>query len=140
MEDGKMSRKIYITQSDKDKLLKIINKSQYENVENPQKLKDLEAEIIRAAVTSISELPGNVITMNTKVVLSMDGTDEEVTLVYPEEADLLENKISVLSPIGTAILGYSEGNIIEWKVPKGTVKIEVKGVLFQPEALGLYDL
>jgi len=135
-----MSRKIYITQSDKDKLLKIINKIQHEDMVNYQKIKDLESEVIRATVTSISELPSNVITMNSKAILLMEGVEEEVTLVYPTEADILENKISVLSPIGTAILGYSEGDVIEWKVPKGTVQVEVKKVLFQPEALGLYHL
>lgn len=135
-----MSRKIYITESDKDKLLKIISKVQHEDLIDYQKLKDLEAEIKRADVTSISELPGNVITMNSKAILLIEGEEEEVTLVYPSEADILESKISVLSPIGTAILGYSEGDTIEWKVPNGSVQIEVKKVLFQPESLGLYHL
>jgi regulator of nucleoside diphosphate kinase len=140
MEDIEMSRKIYITQSDKDKLLKIINKAKYENLDDYSNLKDLETELIRADVTNISELPSNVITMNTKAVLLIDGIEEEVALVYPNEADILEYKLSVLSPIGTAILGYSEGDIIEWKVPKGTIKVKVEKIIFQPEALGLYDL
>jgi regulator of nucleoside diphosphate kinase len=135
-----MSRKIYITESDKDKLLKLINKGKYEEFKNNINLKELEAEINRAEVTSVDNLPEDVITMNTKVLLLIDGTEEDLTLVYPSEADMLENKVSVLSPIGTAILGYSEGSIIEWKVPNGTSKIEVKKVLFQPEALGLYHL
>lgn len=135
-----MSRKIYITQPDKDKLLKIINKAKFENLGDNLNLRDLETEVIRATVTDISKLPSNVITMNSKVLLMMEGIDEEVTLVYPSEADIIENRISILSPIGTAILGYSEGDIIEWNVPKGTAQIEVKKVLFQPEALGYYDL
>lgn len=135
-----MSRKIYITESDKDKLLKLIIKAQYEESKNNINLKELEAEINRAEVTSVGNLPEDVITMNTKVILLIDDEEEELTLVYPSEADMLENKVSVLSPIGTAILGYSEGSIIEWKVPNGTSKIEVKKVLFQPEALGLYGL
>jgi regulator of nucleoside diphosphate kinase len=140
MEDIEMSRKIYITQSDKDKLLKIINKAKYENLDDYSNLKDLETELIRADVTNISELPSNVITMNTKALLLIDGIEEEVALVYPNEADILEYKLSVLSPIGTAILGYSEGDIIEWKVPKGTIQVKVEKIIFQPEALGLYDL
>jgi regulator of nucleoside diphosphate kinase len=140
MEDTEMSRKIYITESDKAKLLKIINKAKHENIDNNLHLKDLEQEIEIAAVTDIEHLPGNVITMNSKAVLLIEDTEEEITLVYPSETDILENKISVLSPIGTAILGYGEGDTVEWKVPNGTVQIEVKKVLFQPEALGLYDL
>ncbi|MBU3142832.1 nucleoside diphosphate kinase regulator [Clostridium sp. CF012] len=133
-----MSRKIFITKSDKDKLLGIISK--YEDLKNKQNLKDLEAEINRADVTSPEQLPRDVITMNTKVSLLIGDTEEEFSLVYPSEADISENKISVLSPIGTAILGYCEGSIIEWKVPNGTVQIEVKKVLFQPEAQDSYEL
>ncbi|MGH4124669.1 MAG: GreA/GreB family elongation factor [Clostridium sp.] len=133
-----MSRKIFITKSDKHKLLEIINK--YEDLKNKQNLKELEAEINRADVTSPEQLPSDVITMNTKVILLVGDTEEEINLVYPNEADISKNKISVLSPIGTAILGYCEGSIIEWKVPDGTVQIEVKKVLFQPEAQDLYKL
>lgn len=133
-----MSRKIYITNSDKNKLLEIINK--YEDLKNRQNIKDLEAEINRADVTSPEQVPSNVITMNTKVILLIGDTEEELSLVYPSEADISNNKISVLSPVGTAILGYSEGSIIEWKVPNGIVQIEVKKILFQPEAQKLYEL
>lgn len=135
-----MSRKIFITESDKDKLLKIINKAQHEDFNDNVNLKDLEAEITRANLTSIDELPNNVITMNSTAILLIEGDEEEYTLVYPSEADISKNKISVLSPIGTAILGYSEGDIVKWEVPKGTVDINIKKVLFQPEASGNYDL
>ena len=135
-----MSRKIFITESDKDKLLKIINKAQHEDFSDNVNLKDLEAEITRANLTSIDELPNNVITMNSTAILLIEGDEEEYTLVYPSEADISKNKISVLSPIGTAILGYSEGDIVKWEVPKGTVDINIKKVLFQPEASGNYDL
>lgn len=135
-----MSRKIFITESDKDKLLKIINKATCEDLNDNLNLKDLEAEINRANITSIDELPNNVITMNTTAVLLIEGDEEEYTLVYPSEADISKNRISVLSPIGTAILGYSEGDIVKWQVPNGTVDIEIKKVLFQPEASGNYDL
>ena len=139
-EDVAMSRQIFITQSDKDRLLELIYKAKYEDLKDNLNLQELETEINRAVVTSVEQLPANVITMNTKVILLMEDAEEEFTLVYQNEADILQNKISVLSPIGTAILGYSEGSVIGWKVPDGIVLIEVKKVLFQPEALGLYHL
>ncbi|MCB2311404.1 hypothetical protein LGL55_09080 [Clostridium tagluense] len=71
-----MSRKKFITKSDKHKLLEIINK--YEDLKNKQNLKDLEAEINRADVTSPEQLPSDVITMNTKVILLVGGTEEEI--------------------------------------------------------------
>lgn len=135
-----MSRQIFITQSDKNRLLEIIHKTKYEDLKDNLGLQDLEAEINRAVVTSVEQLPANIITMNTEVVLLIEDAEEVFRLVYPNEADILQNKISVLSPIGTAILGYSEGSVIEWKVPDGIVLIKVKKVLFQPEALGFYHL
>ncbi|NLO97556.1 MAG: nucleoside diphosphate kinase regulator [Peptococcaceae bacterium] len=135
-----MSRKIYITETDKHKLLKIIDKTKYDQPKNKEILNELEKEINRAVVIAPDQLPGDVISMNSKVLLAFGDEEEEYTLVYPEDADISQNRISVLSPIGTAILGYSEGSVIEWKVPDGIVKITVKKILFQPEASGRYDL
>ena len=81
-------------------------------------------------------------TMNSKVLLKDLETGEkmEYTLVYPADADLMENRISVLAPIGTAILGFREGDVIDWKVPDGLVKLEVEKILYQPESAGDLDL
>jgi regulator of nucleoside diphosphate kinase len=80
--------------------------------------------------------------MNSQVLLKdMESGEETIyTLVYPEDVNLAENKISVLAPIGTAILGFRVGDIISWKVPVGTVKLRVEKILYQPEAAGDYDL
>ncbi|MGI5901173.1 MAG: nucleoside diphosphate kinase regulator [Desulfitobacteriia bacterium] len=132
-----MPRKILITATDREKLLKLINKAKYEQLKNDPHLMDLETEINRAEIVNPEQLPKEVITMNSKVLLLVGDEEEEITLVFPNEANILENKISVLSPIGTAILGYREGSDIEWKVPNGTVLIKVKKVLYQPEAAQL---
>jgi regulator of nucleoside diphosphate kinase len=63
-----------------------------------------------------------------------------VRLVLPHMADLSEGRLSVVSPIGTAILGYAAGDIIEWQVRSVTKKISVEEVLYQPEAAGDYHL
>lgn len=135
-----MSQQIYITQSDMEKLRKIIEKAKYIEKKANHYLRDLETELAKATVKSYDHIPPNVITMNSKVTLIIEGAEEDVTLVYPEDADSRKNRISVLSPIGTAILGLSEGNIIEWNIPSGSTQIMVKKVLFQPEAEGIYDL
>ena len=57
-----------------------------------------------------------------------------------EDTNLNEMKVSVFSPIGTAILGYREGSTIEWEVPSGTSTIIIKKILYQPEAAGEYHL
>ena len=134
-----MARKIYITEADKQKLQKLISHFSLSESNNKEYVENLDSELSRAQVVKKSDIPNNIITMNSKVLLLLDGEDEEVLLVYPSDADISDNRISVLSPIGTAILGYREGDIIEWKVPSGVTKIEVKKVLYQPEASGSDD-
>jgi regulator of nucleoside diphosphate kinase len=69
-----------------------------------------------------------------------DEFDEEMTytLVFPEDADVSQGKISVLAPIGTAMLGYRVGDTFEWDTPGGKRSIQVKRVIYQPEASGDY--
>jgi len=138
-----MSRKICITASDRERLLKLIRKErEFGSAKNKDYLKDLEQELSRAEVLPSTQIPANAITMNSKVLLKDLETGEETvyTLVYPEDADLSEDKLSVLAPVGTAILGYREGDTIDWKVPGGIVRLKVEKLLYQPEAAGDYHL
>jgi regulator of nucleoside diphosphate kinase len=107
-----------------------------------ERLKELEAELERAVIVDINKIPKDVVTMNSKVCLKdMDtGKDESYHLVYPEDADIEQNKISILAPIGTAIMGYKVGDIIEWQVPAGLRRLKIKKILYQPEAEKEYHL
>lgn len=130
-----MARKIYITETDLERLKKTVDDLIKSAPDGKEYVRDLDRELDRAAIVANKNLPRDVITMHSKVTLLMDGTEKEtITLVYPNEIDPEENRISVLSPIGTAILGYREGDVIQWKVPSGTTKIVVDKVLYQPEA------
>ena len=130
-----MARKIYITESDKVKLQELVDELIQFHLNGKEYVKDLNKELGRAIIVTSGNIPRDVITMHSKVSLLMDDFEEEaLTLVYPDENDITENKISVFSPIGTAILGYREGDLIEWKVPEGAARIFVKKVLYQPEA------
>ncbi len=62
------------------------------------------------------------------------------TIVYPEEADIEHDRLSVLAPIGTALLGYRVGDEIAWEVPAGMKKIRIEQIIYQPEANGNYHL
>jgi regulator of nucleoside diphosphate kinase len=128
-----MSRRIYVTEADIQKLKKLVD-DEMDNTKDRKHVLDLGMELARAEVVAVDRLPDDVITMNSKVLLSVDGAEEEVWLVYPHEANVAENKISVLSPIGTAILGYRERDRFEWSVPGGTANVEVIKVIYQPEA------
>ena len=135
-------RTIYISSFDKERLMRLIENS--DNYNNPDKnyLKELEKELDRGKIIEPKNIPHNAITMNSKVRLKDLDSGEKITymLVFPDEADISKNKISILAPIGTALIGYRVGDIIEWKVPAGLRKLKVEEILYQPEAAGDYHL
>jgi regulator of nucleoside diphosphate kinase len=93
------------------------------------------------AVVSSDEVPDDVITMNSTARLVDRDSGEELTLtvVYPEAADIVNGKISVLAPVGMAILGERVGNTVTWEVPAGIRHLHIKEILYQPEAAGQPD-
>ncbi|HKS30039.1 MAG TPA: nucleoside diphosphate kinase regulator [Pyrinomonadaceae bacterium] len=136
---------IYITEIDRQRLEKLIEKAAErdgDGLANQEYLRRLEQELEHAVTVPSEEVPGDVITMRSRVRLSDLSTGEKVTytLVFPSEANFDEGKISVLAPIGTAMLGYRAGSIIEWQVPSGLRRLKVEEVLYQPEAAGDYNL
>lgn len=135
-------KNIYVTENDAKRLqtlLEVAKQSQYYGSDELQKL---GAELNRALVVATKDVPRDVITMNSKVRLLDLETKEEMTytLVFPDEADFAEGKISVLAPIGTAMLGYRAGDTFSWQVPAGIRRIKILSILYQPEASGDYHL
>ncbi len=102
----------------------------------------LEEELAKADVVQQQDIPPDVITMRSTVRLKDLDTGQEMIygLVFPTEANYDDGKISVLAPIGTAMLGYRLGDVIEWKVPSGLRRLKVEKVLYQPESKGDYHL
>jgi regulator of nucleoside diphosphate kinase len=97
---------------------------------------DPQRELQRAIVVSSEAVPPDVVTMNSKVVYSEDTGDvyRAVSIVYPRNADASDGRISVLSPIGTALLGLSAGQSIEWDFPDASRRtLRVNAVLYQPQ-------
>lgn len=127
---------IYITAKDLEKLRDLISRSQRGDYRNSPYLQMLSRELARAIIMQEDSIPPDVITMSSQVSLVDIDTGEEMlyTLVFPEEADAVQGKISVLAPIGTAMLGYRVGDDFEWDTPGGKRKIRVENVIFQPEA------
>ncbi|MBH3386537.1 MULTISPECIES: nucleoside diphosphate kinase regulator [Pseudomonas] len=103
----------------------------------------LQEELDRAAqVVGHEEVPAGVVTMNSRVHCREEasGKDYHLTLVYPKDAGA-EGKVSVLAPIGCALLGLSVGEQIDWPAPGGkTLKLKLLEVEYQPEAAGDFDL
>lgn len=124
---------LYLTQNDVDRLLGLVEAQPGKGLEK------LESELVRANVVPREEIPGDVVTMNSRVVFENETTGErrEVTLVYPGNADIDAGRISVLVPIGTALLGLRVGQTIDWELPGGEKqRYRIVDVPFQPEAAG----
>lgn len=129
--------KIYITEFDLKRLKGLIDyaKESWDKRVVPH-LAELDEELERAEVVKPENIPQDVITMNSMFSLADLETGERVvyTLVFPGKADSAKGRISVLAPIGTAVLGYRVGDVVEWTVPAGTKKFKIEGLLYQPEA------
>jgi regulator of nucleoside diphosphate kinase len=133
--------KIYITEFDLKRLKELIKVAEeFGDKRIVQYLEELDEELDRADLVKPQEIPNDVITMNSTFRLrDLDrGEDAVYTLVFPAEADSSKGKISILAPIGTAVLGYRLGDTIEWKVPAGLKRFKVQEIVYQPEAAGDY--
>ena len=133
--------KIYITDFDSRRLHELINvAAEFGDKRTLQYLDELSDELDQADLVRPEEIPNDVITMNSTFRLEdLDNGEEAVySLVFPADADSLRGKISVLAPIGTAVLGYRVGDTVEWEVPAGLKRFTVKEIVYQPEAAGDY--
>ncbi|WP_088158305.1 bifunctional GNAT family N-acetyltransferase/nucleoside diphosphate kinase regulator [Achromobacter xylosoxidans] len=128
------STDIYITEIDKARLKSLIE------LEQGPTIVELEHELERAIVVKPQQVARDVVTMNSRALLQLDDEELEVALVYPEDADSSAGKFSVCSDVGAAILGYQEGDAIDWRIADRTRRIGIRKVLYQPEAAGDFHL
>lgn len=135
-------RHVVVTDFDMERLEALIEKERSTRTRDSKNLQELGEELVRAEVVDPAGIPPDVITMNSKVCLKdLDSREELVyTLVFPNEADLASGKISILAPVGTAMIGFRTGDRITWPVPGGVKNLEVKKILYQPEAAGDFHL
>ena len=106
-------------------------------------IEELEEELGRAKVVEPEEIPASIVTMNSTVRFFVESTKKEfeLTLVYPKNVDSNGKTISILAPVGSALLGLSIGDQIEWPRPGGGfLKVKIKEITYQPERAGNYQL
>lgn len=108
----------------------------------PRTLTLLERELERAVVVEPDEVPPTIVTMNSEVqVVDVDsGERRTLTLVFPSMAEIESGRVSVLAPLGTALLGSCEGAAVTWQTPRGERRLRVESIVYQPEAAGRFDL
>ena len=133
---------IFITDDNLHRLRRLLESKGKLEGRDKQYLRDLRNELDRAVVVSASEIPSYVLTMHSRFqIKDLDsGKVAEYTLVYPGEAEISQGKLSVLAPIGTALLGYQELDTVEWRVPAGLKRFRIERILYQPEASEVHAL
>jgi regulator of nucleoside diphosphate kinase len=130
---------IHITSHDKRLLEELLAETEALSPESRSDLKALAEELKRAIVVEPDKVPGDVITMHSRAELVDLDTGETViyTLVFPSRANIEAGNISVLAPVGAAMLGYRVNDEFDWHVPDGVRRMRVKQIHYQPEAAAM---
>ncbi|WP_110458144.1 nucleoside diphosphate kinase regulator [Shewanella algidipiscicola] len=137
-----MSKKPNITVSSIDlaRLEKMIDSLDGQHI---AEIDDLMTELERAKILPPEQMPANIVTMNSTVRFKVASSDKEfsLTLVYPQNHNGDVGQISILAPVGSALLGLKEGDEIEWPKPGGgQLLVKIIAVEYQPERAGEYHL
>lgn len=135
-------RQIILNRLDHLRIKKSLRDAKNKRSISPEEAMMLENELSSAVIVEPNEIPHDIVTMNSILQVRFLGDNRmlEFQIVYPENANLRENKISIFSPVATALIGYRENDEIEWIVPGGWTKIRIEKIIFQPEASGNYLL
>lgn len=137
-----MRTQLQISNLDYQRLINLLQKIKTTMKDDLHNIETLEAEIEKAKRIEPRKMKTNVVTMNSDVEVTDEDTGRlmKFKLVYPNEADFKTGKLSVLSPLGCALIGYSEGDVVEFRVPAGSKKVKIGKILYQPEAEGEFSL
>jgi regulator of nucleoside diphosphate kinase len=130
-----------ITEADYDRLNHLAESPKYRG-SHGMLISNLKANLSRRKVVPTTKVPKSVVTMHSQVRVSEPkGEDVETyTLVYPDEADINEGRLSVLAPMGAALLGAREGQVVEFQTPGGVRRLRVVKIDYQPETAGDFHL
>jgi regulator of nucleoside diphosphate kinase len=132
---------LVISSFDKQRLMRLLSSAET-SAEDRAELEDLTHEIERGAEVQPQDIPPDVVTMNSTVrVTDVEaGTSHTYTIVFPADADYEKGKISILAPLGTALLGFRIGDVVDWHMPGGTRRLRIDALVYQPEAAGDFHL
>lgn len=123
-----MANHITLSRHDVQRLRELLRNRAYWT--NSDELTSLEDEFERAKVVATDDLPSDIVTLESAVtVLDIDsGRQEYYSIVMPAEADISLGRVSVLAPLGTALLGYRVGDLVHWRMPGGTRRLRINFV------------
>jgi len=135
-------KKLIVNRLDYARIKKSISDARQFNSISKADADKLISELDSASIVEPESVPSDVVTMNSVVKLSFLNNDKQVQfqIVYPDQANFKENKISIFSPIATALIGYRVKDEIEWIVPSGITRMRIDEIIYQPEAAGHLNL
>ncbi|HUC80911.1 MAG TPA: nucleoside diphosphate kinase regulator [Flavisolibacter sp.] len=127
----KLQKGLVLRQDDYDILLTYLRTGAYRNMLDKQNAEELQAELKKAKLVSKEKFPADVIRLNSKVRIKDDNQEKimELMLVTPDKADIKNKKISVMAPIGTALIGFRQGQQVAWNVPAGRKTFTIMEVI-----------
>ena len=133
---------IIISKQDSTRIHNAIRDAKLKNAIKKEDADKLLAELHSAKIVPSSEIPKNVVTMNSIVKIHFENNSKPIQfqLVYPDLANIKENKISIFSSVASALIGYRVHDEIDWVIPSGMTKIIIDEIIYQPEAAGDFDL
>ena len=125
-----MENAITLSKPDYLRLRALLSTQRGKALSDRQHLLDLEDEMDRAAIVEAGSLPADVVAMDSTVILLdlESGTHDHYTLVLPSKADASKSLISVIAPLGTAVLGARVGDVMEWRMPGGLRRMRIEAV------------
>lgn len=133
---------IILSKLDYSRIFQCIYEARRHNTIGANEAENIVNELNSAKVVEPQEVPHDVVTMNSIVRISFLNTNKttQFQIVYPDQANIKEKRISILSPVATALIGYKVSDEVEWIVPSGLTKLRIEEIIYQPEAAGDYDL
>lgn len=129
---------ILITPTDYRRLERLVDQLAASARLDEARIQALDDELARAQIVEESRLPPDVVTMETEVeVVDVDTAERlRICVVFPHAADVDQGRVSILAPVGLAVLGMREGDEFTWKTPSRVRRLRIERVVHQPEANG----
>ena len=127
--------KLIVTREDFGRLVEVLKDELFSAIADPKAFRELANELQCATIVDSASVPADVVTMNSTVKLTDLESDkpETYTLVYPEDADIAKGRLSILAPLGIALLGSRVGNSVRWAIAEGEDTMRIAEVIYQPE-------
>jgi regulator of nucleoside diphosphate kinase len=128
---SKENNQLVLRKDDYEVLISYLNKGQSNTAFDRKNVEELKNELKKARLVTTDNFPKDVVRLNSKVKIKADNKDEimELILVTPDKADIKEKKISIMAPIGTALIGFRQGQKVKWQVPSGKKTFTIMEVI-----------